>query len=315
MYDNTCKYLAEQFPEDIASWLIGERISLTQMNPTELNVAPIHADSMMLLRNRNLILHIEFQTVADEEIPFRMIDYRIRSYRRFPKIPMRQIVIYLTPTTSELVYQTRFGTDNTQHQFEVIRLWEQPAEIFLESPGLYPFASLGQTTEPEAILRSVAAKIEAVPERSLQANLTASTYILAGLVLNRDRIQQILRGDIMRESVTYQDILAEGEAKGKAEGEARGEARGLERGLQQEKAFVIRLLTRKLDNLTPQLQTQVNSLKIDTVESLGEALLDFTSIADLESWLSQNGWVRVIIYRTNTTLKPSLRVHCIRGQY
>ena len=289
MYDNTCKYLAEQFPEDLASWLIGERISLTQMNPTELNVEPIRADSMMLLRNRNLILHIEFQTVADEEIPFRMTDYRIRGYRRFPTIPMRQIVIYLTPTTSELVYQTRFEIDNTQHEFEVIRLWEQPAEMFLESPGLYPFASLGKTAEPEAVLRSVAAKIEAVPERNVQANLTASTYILAGLVLSRDRVQQILRGDIMRESVTYQDILAEGEAKGKAEGEARGEARGLERGLQQEKAFVIRLLTRKLDNLTPQLQTQVNSLKIDTVESLGEALLDFTSIADLESWLSQNG--------------------------
>ena len=142
MYDNTCKYLAEQFPEDLASWLIGERISLTQMNPTELNVAPIRADSMMLLRNRNLILHIEFQTVADEEIPFRMTDYRIRGYRRFPTIPMRQIVIYLTPTTSELVYQTKFEIGNTQHQFEVIRLWEQPAEMFLESPGLYPFATL-----------------------------------------------------------------------------------------------------------------------------------------------------------------------------
>ena len=296
MYDNTCKYLAEQFPEDLASWLIGERISLTQMNPTELNVAPIRADSMMLLRNRNLILHIEFQTVADEEIPFRMTDYRIRGYRRFPTIPMRQIVIYLTPTTSELVYQTRFEIGNTQHEFEVIRLWEQPAEMFLESPGLYPFASLGKTAEPEAVLRSVAAKIEAVPERNVQANLTASTYILAGLVLSRDRVQQILGSDIMRESVTYQDILAEGkaegEAKGKAEGEAKGkaegEASGLERGLQQERAFVIRLLTRKLGNLTPQLQTQVNSLKIDTLESLGEALLDFTSIADLESWLSQN---------------------------
>ena len=296
MYDNTCKYLAEQFPEDLASWLIGERISLTQMNPTELNVAPIRADSMMLLRNRNLILHIEFQTVADEEIPFRMADYRIRGYRRFPTIPMRQIVIYLTPTTSELVYQTRFEIDSTQHEFEVIRLWEQPAELFLESPGLYPFASLGKTAEPEAILRSVAAKIDAVPERNVQANLTASTSILAGLVLSKNRIQRILRSDIMRESVMYQDILAEGEAKGKAEGKAEGEAKGkaegkaegLERGLQQEKALVIRLLNRKLGNLTPQLHDRVNSLPIDRVESLGEALLDFISIADLESWLSQN---------------------------
>ena len=80
MYDNTCKYLAERFPEDLASWLIGERIALTQMNPTELNVEPIRADSMILLRNQNLILHIEFQTRPDEEIPFRMTDYRLRGY-------------------------------------------------------------------------------------------------------------------------------------------------------------------------------------------------------------------------------------------
>ena len=280
MYDNTCKYLAERFPEDLANWLIGERIILTQMNPTELNVEPIRADSMILLRSKNLILHIEFQTVPDEEMPFRMIDYRIRSYRKFPNIPMRQIVIYLTPTTSELVYQTRFKVDNTHHEFEVIRLWEQPAAIFLESPGLYPFASLGKTDEPELVLRSVAAKIEELPERNIRANLAASTSILAGLVLNKDQVQRILRSDIMRESVIYQDILAEGEAK--------GEAKGLERGLQQEKALVIRLLNRKLGNLTSQLQTQVNSLKIERIESLGEALLDFSSIADLESWLSQN---------------------------
>jgi predicted transposase/invertase (TIGR01784 family) len=79
MYDNTCKYLAENFPEDISSWLIGERVSLTELKPTELNVDPIRADSMILLTNRDLILHLEFQTDPDEEMQFRTIDYRVRS--------------------------------------------------------------------------------------------------------------------------------------------------------------------------------------------------------------------------------------------
>ena len=60
MYDNTCKYLAENFPEDLSSWLLGVRISLVQMQPTELSVEPIRADSMILLTNHNLILHVEF---------------------------------------------------------------------------------------------------------------------------------------------------------------------------------------------------------------------------------------------------------------
>ena len=268
MYDNICKYLAERFPEDLASWLLGERIALTQMNPTELNVEPIRADSMILLRTANLILHLEFQTRPDSDIPFRMADYRLRAYRKFPTRQMRQIVIYLTPTTSELVYQTSFEIANTRHEFEVIRLWEQPAGMFLESPGLYPFASLGQTDEPESVLRSVAAKIEEVPERNVRANLAATTSILAGLVLDKEQIQRILRSDMMRESVMYQEFLSEAESR--------------------ERQLVFRQLTRKIGNLSPILQGQVNGLPIDRIESLGEALLDFTSMSDLESWLSQN---------------------------
>ncbi len=62
MYDNTCKYLSENFPEDISSWLIGDRVALVELNPTELNVDPIRADSIILLTNADLILHLEFQT-------------------------------------------------------------------------------------------------------------------------------------------------------------------------------------------------------------------------------------------------------------
>jgi predicted transposase YdaD len=65
-------------------------------------------------------------------------------------------------------------------------------------------------------------------------------------------------------------------------------AEGLEIGLQQEKALVIKQLTRKLGSVSPQNQTKVSALSIDRVESLGEALLDFNSLADLEAWLSQN---------------------------
>jgi predicted transposase YdaD len=145
--------------------------------------------------------------------------------------------------------------------------------------GLYPFASLAQTERPELVLREVAARIEEIPDRKLQADLSAMSYILAGLVLDKEQIRQIIRREIMRESVTYQDILAEGET--------RGEARGLQIGLQQEKSFVLKLLARKLGNISPQIQIQVSSLPIEQVESLGEALLDFTSVADLETWLSQ----------------------------
>jgi Domain of unknown function (DUF4351) len=52
--------------------------------------------------------------------------------------------------------------------------------------------------------------------------------------------------------------------------------------------LILKLLNRKLGNVSPEVRSRVNSLDIDRLESLGEDLLDFTSMADLEAWLSQN---------------------------
>lgn len=69
------------------------------------------------------------------------------------------------------------------------------------------------------------------------------------------------------------------------EWERETERRGLERGLQRERSLVLRLLQRKLGELSPVLQERVQQLSIEQLESLGEALLDFSSQQDLQSWL------------------------------
>ncbi|MEL7034868.1 MAG: hypothetical protein AAFO04_04520, partial [Cyanobacteria bacterium J06592_8] len=78
MYDNVCKFLAENYSRDFAQWLLGESIELTQISPSELQTEPIRADTLILLASSQTILHLEFQTRPDPEIPFRMADYRIR---------------------------------------------------------------------------------------------------------------------------------------------------------------------------------------------------------------------------------------------
>jgi predicted transposase YdaD len=70
-----------------------------------------------------------------------MIDYRLRVYRRFPHKSMHQVVIYLKQTNSDLVQQNTFTIPGTRHEFAVIRLWEQPTEVFLRTPGLFTFGS------------------------------------------------------------------------------------------------------------------------------------------------------------------------------
>jgi predicted transposase/invertase (TIGR01784 family) len=140
MFDNICKFLAENFSSDFATWLLGEPITLTELSPQELSLEPIRADALILLQSAENVLHLEFQTQPDTEIPFRMLDYRVRGYRRFPNKGMHQFVIYLKQTNSDLVQQNTFSIPGTRHEFTVIRLWEQPTEVFLGTPGLLPFA-------------------------------------------------------------------------------------------------------------------------------------------------------------------------------
>jgi len=125
-YDNTCKFLAETFPSDFTSWLLGEAIPLTKLEPSELSVEAIRADSVIFLESSEIILHIEFQTRTNENVAFRMLDYWVRIHRKYRNKQIHQTVIYLKPTNSELAYQTSFNSLQLTHNFNVIRLWEQP---------------------------------------------------------------------------------------------------------------------------------------------------------------------------------------------
>ncbi|MBD2255122.1 Rpn family recombination-promoting nuclease/putative transposase [Nostoc parmelioides] len=210
MFDNICKFIAETNSPDFATWLLGEPITLTKLSPTELSLEPIRADALIMLQSDDVVLHIEFQTNPDEDMPFRMADYHLRVYRRFPNKRMRQFVIYLDKTKSDKVYQTAFTTQSMRHEFSVIRLWEQPPEIFLNNTGLLPFAVLSAAENKAGTLQQVAETIDKISPRRTQSNIAAAAAILAGLVLEQDVIARLFRSDIMRESVVYQSIKEEG---------------------------------------------------------------------------------------------------------
>lgn len=74
------------------------------------------------------------------------------------------------------------------------------------------------------------------------------------------------------------------------EWEQRTEERGIEQGIEQgakreARSLVLRLLTRRVGDIPEALGSPLNNLSLEQLESLGEALLDFSTIADLETWL------------------------------
>ena len=151
---------------------------------------------------------------------YRMANYWLRLYGKYPTKEIHQTVIYLKPTNSPLVYQTSFNSQKLNHEFNVIRLWEQPTEILQNYRGLLPLSVLSKTDDPTETLRKTAKIIDNIEDRQVKNNVIAATAIISGLALSKEVIQHLLRSDIMKESVIYQDILLEGIVKGKAEGKS-----------------------------------------------------------------------------------------------
>ncbi|MEM7580292.1 MAG: DUF4351 domain-containing protein, partial [Cyanobacteria bacterium P01_A01_bin.80] len=51
--------------------------------------------------------------------------------------------------------------------------------------------------------------------------------------------------------------------------------------------LILRLLNRRIGGIDASLIERVRGLPIEQLEALGEALLDFSDVADLESWFNQ----------------------------
>ena len=96
------------------------------------------------------------------------------------------------------------------------------------------------------MLSQVSRSLETISQKQVQSNLAAATSILAGLVLNRETIKKILRSEIMRESVIYQDILEEGREEGEEKGRQKGRQEGLQEGLQEGKEEKARQIALKM---------------------------------------------------------------------
>jgi predicted transposase YdaD len=97
--------------------------------------------------------------------------------------------------------------------------------------------------------------------------------VLAGLRFEKDLIRQLFRKETMRGSVIYQEIREDGLLEGR-----KNEAL----------SFLSRLLTRRIGPIAPETTEQIQTLSVEELEDLGEALLDFSSASDLTNWLNEH---------------------------
>jgi predicted transposase/invertase (TIGR01784 family) len=276
--DNVCKYLSQAYPESFINWVLGGITTDAEILKSELSVEPIRADFVALLRPQSRILHLEFQVeaISNPPLPLRMLDYYVRLYRQYNR-PVDQFVIFLKRTGSTAAYTDQLITDRITYRYGVIRLWEQDPAPLLANPALLPLATLAQSDSPNTLLQQVASRLDMIEEQEKKRDLSACVEVLAGLRFEKSIIRQYLREDIMKESVIYQEIIQE------------GMQRGIEQGKQEEALLlIVRLLTRRIGEVAPEIQTQIQNLTTPQLEELGVALLDFNNPDDLAAWLQNH---------------------------
>jgi predicted transposase/invertase (TIGR01784 family) len=133
----------------------------------------------------------------------------------------------------------------------------------------------------------ILASVKNKEEFNVKLDLVEAILVNKFPKLTIEQIQKMinLREADITQTRFYQQVLEIGRTEGIQLGRREGETLGVARG---ETNMVIRLLTRRCGNLSNELQTKVRSLSIPQLESLGEALLDFKGISDLENWLGNH---------------------------
>jgi predicted transposase YdaD len=144
-------------------------------------------------------------------------------------VPVHTILVLLRPqaahpnTDGQVSYAARPGRGRMHFEYEVVRLWERPAERLLAGElGLAPLAVLGKLPTGAALedgLASLVRKLvdrltdEAQHEQAIKLLTTA--LLLSGLRVDRNVARRIFRGiPMLEESDTYLMILEQGEERG-----------------------------------------------------------------------------------------------------
>jgi hypothetical protein len=96
------------------------------------------------------------------------------------------------------------------------------------------------------------------------------------------KISLELTDEIEQEEQSLMATLSQAYLEWEQQTEQRGE-------LREARSLILRQLTRRLGELPEPVRSHIERLSLPQLEALGEALLDFPNLADLETWLVEQG--------------------------
>jgi predicted transposase YdaD len=249
-YDQTLKHLLTEAHDGFLA-LIAPGARWRGTLSTELPAVKRQADLLWEVTGEDgeaSVVHVELQTAVERDIGERLAEYGTGLWRLY-HLPVRSVVVFLreaarTPTSPFVMSLS--GQERLRYAFDVVRLWELPQELVLDTEhvALWPLAGLMAGVTAETTL-AVATRIAASPlPLAERRELTALLAVLASRRLSAGAVSAVLRSnqmleELLRESPLIEELLRDSplaeqlEEKGRELGRQEGRQEGRLEGLRE----------------------------------------------------------------------------------
>jgi hypothetical protein len=248
-----------------------------------------------------LLIHVEIQGARESGFGQRIFTYSFRILDYFG-YPATSVVILCDGDPKWRPHHYNFALPGTtlNYEFSTVKLLDYRDRWTELENSQNPFAWVVmahlkmQETKKDKPTRKVwkLRLIRSLHESGYNKTDVLNLFNFVDWVLGLPRALEI---EFWRELQAYEEerkvpyitsVERIGYDRGLQDGEERGEEKGAQR---QARSLLLKQLAHKVGSVPDSSLDRINTLTIDQLELLGEALLDFGSIEDLTNWLDNQG--------------------------
>jgi Domain of unknown function (DUF4351) len=251
-----------------------------------------------------LLLHVEIQSQWESGFAERVFVYNVRIFDLYRQVPV-SLAILCDERSSwrPQSYTTNYPDTRLNFEFGVVKLLDWRDRITELEASDNPFAIVVL-----AHLKVIETKGRVEQRKAWKFRLTKALYekgyerqqildlyrfldwvMILPEAIEREFWQELQTFEEERKVTYVTNAERFGFERGIQEGRQEGMQEGRQEGMAQEQSLILRQLSRRVGILSSETRSQVESLSLEQLESLGEALLDFSSASDLELWLRSLG--------------------------
>ena len=289
--DITIRDIFEEIPHRLSKILAPAPIK--ELLPTNFPSTELRVDFLARLEDES-VLHIEFQSFNDPNMPFRMLRYYLAIWERYPSSPIKQLLVYVG--NRKLRMKSRLRLRNLSFSYEMLDIRQIDCRVLLESPDPMDrlLACLCKVEDEAYLIEKLIKTMESMNEEERK------DYLLKALTLTELRPNLRIK---LTEEVKHMPIVVRPEdvrlpkkklrkdilyRLGLEEGEVIGIEKGLLRSAQD---MLIAIIEGKLGYVPEEIANRIREIRdVEFLKSLAKKLVsvseDFMQVLATELRIS-----------------------------